>query len=264
MLRQIHTLPGLIAGVLVAVLAVTGAILSLNPVLERVGVAPPNTGQISVAMLAEAATSTHREIDRIVKTPSGSVIAYYFDGDRAAADLIDPATGMTIAPYERSGFVQFVTNLHRSFLIGDAGRAAAGIGALAMVVLAISGAIMLATRLGGWIAILRPIRGTPSAEVPGTVTTLPGEIVFNESAPRTVIEVANTGDRPIQVGSHYHFFEVNPGLHFDRERARGQRLDIAPGTAVRFEPGSTREVTLVPLSGARTVYGFRGDVMGPL
>ncbi len=162
MLRQIHTLPGLIAGVLVAVLAVTGAILSLNPVLERVGVAPPNTGQISVAMLAEAATSTHREIDRIVKTPSGSVIAYYFDGDRAAADLIDPATGMTIAPYERSGFVQFVTNLHRSFLIGDAGRAAAGIGALAMVVLAISGAIMLATRLGGWIAILRPIRGTPS------------------------------------------------------------------------------------------------------
>ena len=76
--------------------------------------------------------------------------------------------------------------------------------------------------------------------------------------------VANVGDRPIQVGSHYHFFEVNPGLRFDREKARGQRLDIAPGTAVRFEPGSTLEVVLVPLSGGRTVYGFRGDVMGAL
>ena len=79
-----------------------------------------------------------------------------------------------------------------------------------------------------------------------------------------VCEVANVGDRPIQVGSHYHFFEVNPGLVFEREQARGKRLDIAPGTAVRFEPGSTREVALVPLSGGRTVYGFRGDVMGKL
>ena len=114
------------------------------------------------------------------------------------------------------------------------------------------------------VTVHHPIRGAPSADVPGTVTTKPGEIVFNEGAPRTVLEVANTGDRPIQVGSHYHFFEVNPGLVFDRERARGQRLDIAPGTAVRFEPGSTREVTLVPLSGTRTVYGFRGDVMGAL
>jgi len=114
------------------------------------------------------------------------------------------------------------------------------------------------------VTVHHPIRGAASAEVPGTVTTLPGEIVFNEGAPRTLLSVSNVGDRPIQVGSHYHFYEVNPGLTFEREKARGQRLDIAPGTAVRFEPGVTREVVLVPLGGGRTVYGFRGDVMGAL
>jgi urease beta subunit len=76
--------------------------------------------------------------------------------------------------------------------------------------------------------------------------------------------VSNTGDRPIQAGSHYHFFETNPALKFDRKKARGMRLDIAAGTAVRFEPGQTREVTLIPLAGAREVYGFRKDVMGKL
>ena len=162
MVRQIHSLPGLIAALLVAVLAVTGAILSLDPVLERAGATLPEPGQVSVAALAEAVTATHGEVDRIVKTASGSVIVYYFDGDRAGADLVDPATGQTIGPYEPSGFIQFVTNLHRSFLMDDVGRAAAGIGALAMVVLAISGAMMLAARLGGWTAILRPIRGTTS------------------------------------------------------------------------------------------------------
>lgn len=114
------------------------------------------------------------------------------------------------------------------------------------------------------VTVHHPIRGEPSDDVPGRVTTQAGEIVFNAGAERTVVTVANTGDRPIQVGSHYHFFEVNPGLSFERDKARGKRLDIAPGTAVRFEPGSTREVTLVPLGGAREVYGFRGDVMGPL
>ena len=100
--------------------------------------------------------------------------------------------------------------------------------------------------------------------MPGAVTTPPGDIVFNEGAERVAIEVANTGDRPIQVGSHYHFYETNPALRFDREKARGMRLDIAPGTAVRFEPGSTREVTLVPYGGRRIVHGFRQAVMGPL
>jgi urease subunit gamma/beta len=114
------------------------------------------------------------------------------------------------------------------------------------------------------VTVHHPIRGAASQDVPGEVVTQDGEIVFNEGAARTVLTVANTGDRPIQVGSHYHFFETNPALSFERERARGMRLDIAPGTAVRFEPGSTREVVLVPLSGKREVYGFRQSVMGAL
>jgi urease subunit beta len=100
--------------------------------------------------------------------------------------------------------------------------------------------------------------------VPGELFPQDGEIELNAGLPRTTMTVANTGDRPIQVGSHYHFAETNPALSFDRAAARGQRLDIAAGTAVRFEPGQTREVTLIPYRGSRTVYGFRGDVMGAL
>jgi urease subunit gamma/beta len=114
------------------------------------------------------------------------------------------------------------------------------------------------------VTVHHPIRGAASADVPGEVVAKEGEIVFNQGAERVVLTVANTGDRPIQVGSHYHFFETNPALSFEREKTRGMRLDIAPGTAVRFEPGSTREVALVPLSGRREVYGFRQGVMGAL
>jgi urease subunit beta len=100
--------------------------------------------------------------------------------------------------------------------------------------------------------------------IPGEVIPATGEIELNAGAPVTVLIVANTGDRPIQVGSHYHFFETNPALAFDRAAARGMRLDIAAGSAVRFEPGQTREVSLVPLGGLRRAYGFRGAVMGGL
>ena len=100
--------------------------------------------------------------------------------------------------------------------------------------------------------------------IPGEVIPKAGEIVLNEGAEQITLEVANTGDRPIQVGSHYHFFETNAGLSFDRDKARGMRLDIAAGTAVRFEPGQTREVKLMPLGGTRTVYGFQQKIMGPL
>lgn len=100
--------------------------------------------------------------------------------------------------------------------------------------------------------------------IPGEIITAEGEIELNAGQPTVTIKVANSGDRPIQVGSHYHFFETNEGLRFDREKARGMRLDIASGTAVRFEPGQERYVTLVPLGGQRQVYGFRQQVMGPL
>jgi urease subunit beta len=100
--------------------------------------------------------------------------------------------------------------------------------------------------------------------IPGEILPADGEIDLNPGLPRTTLAVANTGDRPIQVGSHYHFAETNPALSFDRTAARGQRLDIPAGTAVRFEPGQTREVTLIPYRGARIVAGFRAGVMGAL
>jgi urease beta subunit len=90
------------------------------------------------------------------------------------------------------------------------------------------------------------------------------DLTLNEGRKAVTLSVANTGDRPIQVGSHYHFFETNPALRFEREQARGMRLDIPAGTAVRFEPGQSRDVRLIPVAGSRTIYGFRGDVMGEL
>jgi urease subunit beta len=100
--------------------------------------------------------------------------------------------------------------------------------------------------------------------IPGELFPAKGEIELNAGLPTVTMDVANTGDRPIQVGSHYHFFETNKGLDFDREKARGMRLDIPSGTAVRFEPGQKRTVQLIPLSGKREVYGFRQQVMGKL
>lgn len=100
--------------------------------------------------------------------------------------------------------------------------------------------------------------------IPGEYFIQDGEIELNKGRRSVTLAVSNTGDRPIQVGSHYHFFETNPALKFERKKARGMRLDIAAGTALRFEPGQTREVTLVPVAGKRTIYGFRQAVMGKL
>lgn len=100
--------------------------------------------------------------------------------------------------------------------------------------------------------------------IPGEIIPSVGEIELNAGATTVTLKVANTGDRPVQVGSHYHFFETNNALIFDRVQARGMRLDIAAGTAVRFEPGQERDVTLIPLGGNRTVYGFQQKIMGKL
>jgi urease subunit beta len=100
--------------------------------------------------------------------------------------------------------------------------------------------------------------------IPGEILTAPGDIEINAGRETMLLSVANTGDRPIQVGSHYHFFETNPALSFDRARARGYRLAIPAGTAVRFEPGQSREIRLVAFAGARIAQGFRGEIAGPL
>lgn len=114
------------------------------------------------------------------------------------------------------------------------------------------------------VTVHDPIRGSSGRLIPGEVMVAGGEIVMNDGRPTVTITVANKGDRPIQVGSHYHFYETNPALSFDRAAARGMRLDIPAGSAVRFEPGQTREVRLVAFGGDRIVYGFRQDVMGKL
>ncbi len=100
--------------------------------------------------------------------------------------------------------------------------------------------------------------------IPGEIITQDGDITLNAGRKTATVSVTNTGDRPVQVGSHYHFFETNPALKFERKKARGMRLDIPAGTAVRFEPGQTRDVTLIPFAGTRKVFGFRGAVMGKL
>lgn len=160
MLRRIHSLPGLIAAALVSILAVTGAILSINPALERARSSIPAVGEMNVAELAERVVAHYPGAERIVRKASGAIVVYYFDAEVPHADVVDPETGTQIAPYAPSGFTRWITDLHRSFLLGDSGRAAAGAGALAMLVLSVSGASMLANRLGGWRQLLGRVRGT--------------------------------------------------------------------------------------------------------
>jgi urease subunit gamma/beta len=114
------------------------------------------------------------------------------------------------------------------------------------------------------VTVHEPIRGASHELIPGEIITPPGDIEINAGRPAIILKVINSGDRPIQVGSHYHFFEVNQALQFDRAAARGMRLDSTAGTAVRFEPGQSRDVQLVPLAGAREVYGFNQAIMGKL
>ena len=114
------------------------------------------------------------------------------------------------------------------------------------------------------VTVHQPIRGADDRQIPGEVMAEPGEIAMNVGRETLMLEVSNAGDRPIQVGSHYHFFETNAALRFDRAKARGMRLDIPAGTAVRFEPGQTRQVNLVPYGGKRRVFGFQGRISGKL
>lgn len=162
MLRQLHSLPGLIAALFAIVVTLTGAILSLDPALERAETTVPAVGQVSVADLAGRVAEHYPGVEQIERTPSGTLIVYYTRGDQVGADRVDPRTGQAIAAYAPSSFSRWMKNLHRSLLLDTPGRAAAGITALAMVALAISGAMLLAARLGGWRQLLGPVRGTLS------------------------------------------------------------------------------------------------------
>jgi sulfite reductase (NADPH) flavoprotein alpha-component len=159
MLRRLHSLPGLIAALLLAVLAFSGAILSINPALERGGTTVPADGQVSVAALADRVMQQYASVEQIQRTPSGSVIVYYSRDGRTGADYVDPSSGRAIAPYAPSGFSRWMKNLHRSFLADTPGRAVAGVSALTMLILCLSGLALLAKRQGGWRNIVQPLHG---------------------------------------------------------------------------------------------------------
>ncbi len=159
MLRQCHSWPGLIAALLLLVLSVSGAILSIDPALERLATTVPASGQVSVAELAARVSLHYPGVEQIERTPSGSLIVYYSAAGQPGADLVDPIDGKRIAAHVNSGFSRWVKDLHRSLLLGTLGRAVTGIAALLMLVLSVSGAALLVKRLGGWRNLLRPLRG---------------------------------------------------------------------------------------------------------
>ena len=159
MVRKLHSLLGLIAAVLALVLGLTGAILSLDPALERVAATVPAHGQISVAALAGRVAQHYPQAEQIQRSPSGTVIVYYSRDGKAGIDRIDPLTGQGMAPYAPSAFSRWLKNLHRSLLLDTPGRAASGLTALAMLVLSVSGALLLVKRVGGWRHLADPLRG---------------------------------------------------------------------------------------------------------
>jgi sulfite reductase (NADPH) flavoprotein alpha-component len=159
MLRRLHSIPGLFAALLVMLLAISGAVLSINPALERLHSTLPAAGQINVAQLAGRIAQHYPDAEQLQRSPSGALIVYYSRDGQAGADYVDPSTGQSTGPYAPSELSIWVKDLHRSLLLDTSGRAIAGIAALAMLLLSMSGAFMLAKRLGGWQQLLRPLRG---------------------------------------------------------------------------------------------------------
>ncbi|GLR62765.1 PepSY domain-containing protein [Marinospirillum insulare] len=160
MLRQLHSLPGLLAAIFVLLISVTGALLSFNPVLERATTSVPASGQISVAEFVSQLAKHYSEVEQVTRTPTGSLIVYYMQDGQVRVDQVDHYTGQAIIPYEPPAYSRWVKNLHRSLLLDTYGRALVGITALTLLLLAISGVMLLVTRLGGWRQLFRPVNGT--------------------------------------------------------------------------------------------------------
>lgn len=169
MLRQLHSLPGLLAALLVVVIAISGALLALDPAQQRLNTTIPGNGETSVADLAGKLAQHYPNVEQIQRTPSGSIIVYFSAGDSSGADQVDPRTGQAIGPYETSTFLRWVKNLHRSFFLDTEGRIATGSGAALMLLLVISGLFMLAARAGGWRNVFGPLRGTTAQHLHGVL-----------------------------------------------------------------------------------------------
>lgn len=162
MLRQLHKFSGLLAALLVSVLAVSGAMLSVFPAMERAGAISVAEGKVTIAQLAGRIAATYQGVEEIVRTPSGTIIVHYSENDRAAAVVVDPVTGQSLGAYERSSFERWTKNLHRSLFLGDGGRVAAALGAAAMLLLTLTGLQMTARRMGGWRYFFCLARGSRS------------------------------------------------------------------------------------------------------
>ncbi|MDQ4136000.1 MAG: urease subunit gamma [Pseudomonadota bacterium] len=195
-------------------------------------------------LIAMAAMVARRRLERGVKLNYPEAIALITDfvvegarDGRSVADLMEAGAGVLSSGQVMDGVAEMIHDVQVEATFPDG------------------------TKL---VTVHHPIRGAHGALQPGEVMAGESDLTLNEGRKAITLSVANTGDRPIQVGSHYHFFETNPALRFEREQARGMRLDIPAGTAVRFEPGQSRDVRLIPVAGSRTIYGFRGDVMGEL
>ncbi|MCW6508725.1 urease subunit gamma [Lichenifustis flavocetrariae] len=195
-------------------------------------------------LIAMAANVARRRLERGVKLNHPEVIALITDfvvegarDGRSVAELMDAGAHVVSASQVMDGIASMIHDVQVEATFPDG------------------------TKL---VTVHHPIRDAADDLVPGAVLAAPGDLTLNEGLDTVTLTVANTGDRPIQVGSHYHFFETNPALDFERPKARGFRLDIPAGTAVRFEPGQSREVRLVAFGGRREVYGFRQQIMGPL
>jgi urease subunit gamma/beta len=202
---------------------------------------PREKDKLFIAMAAQVA---RRRLERGVKLNHPEVIALITDfvvegarDGRSVADLMQAGAQVITADQVMPGVAEMIHDVQVEATFPDG------------------------TKL---VTVHEPVRGAGHHVIPGEVLTEPGDIVMNEGRECLLLTVANTGDRPIQVGSHYHFAETNAALSFDREKAHGMRLDIPAGTAVRFEPGQTRDVQLVAYQGSRSVYGFRQQVMGKL
>ena len=193
-------------------------------------------------LIAMAAVVARRRLERGVRLNHPETIALITDfvvegarDGRSVADLMEAGAHVVTADQVMDGIAEMIHDVQVEATFPDG------------------------TKL---VTVHNPVRGAHGALRPGEIIAAPGDIVMNVGRKTLVLTVANSGDRPIQVGSHYHFAETNPALKFDRKKSRGMRLDIVSGTAVRFEPGQSREVRLVALAGAREVSGFRQEVLG--
>jgi urease subunit gamma/beta len=205
----------------------------------RMNLTPREKDKLLVAM---AAVVARRRLERGVKLNHPEAVALITDfvvegarDGRSVADLMEAGAHVISADQVMDGIAAMIHDIQVEATFPDG------------------------TKL---VTVHRPIRGADDKLIPGETLAEPGEIVMNEGRATITLDVANTGDRPIQVGSHYHFFETNPALKFDRASTKGYRLDIPAGTATRFEPGQTRTVRLVAIAGKREAVGFRGEVMG--